>query len=218
MGKMSRKSAEVLARMLPPEDREEWINAVAPEKSGARVAGGKVAEERGRAWERRVACEHDLAASLGIARMRKVGAPVRVGEGGLPVAWAGTGPADYQGFIRAGGAWWRPCAVEAKCVEGRLQRDEVRPHQRDDLALVEKVGGLALVFVELTDDGTGLPLGSWAVEWGALEKLWKVTRRAKPGRAGSKRAEDYVESRSVGPAELKGWEADPACYLRRWAT
>lgn len=218
MGKMSRKSAELFAQRLPPEDRAAYIEAVAPEKSGARVAGGRLADATGKAWERRVAQEHDLGASLGIARMRKVGAPVYVGEGGVPIGWAGKGPADYQGFVRAGGAWWRPCAVEAKCVEGRLQRDDLRSNQRDDLALVEKVGGLALVFVELTDEDTALPLGAWAVEWGALEKLWKVTRRAKPGRAGSQRSEDYVESRSVGPAELRGWEATPGCYLRRWTT
>lgn len=97
-----------------------------------------------------------------------------------------------------------------------MQRDDIDPHQRADLALVEGVGGLSLVFVQLIGD-LGEVLGAWAVEWGALEDIWRVTRRAKPGRSGSKLAADYVESRSVGPVELKGWEADPGCYLRRWA-
>lgn len=212
---MSRKSADVFALMLPAEERVAYVEAVAPEKSGARVAGGKAADERGRAWERHVAAEHAAASGLGIAHMRKVGAPVQVGTGGLPVGWAGPGPCDYQGFIRAGGAWWRPVACEAKSREGRLQRDDVDPHQRRDLELVERVGGLALVLVELTDDG--VPLGTWAVPWAEIERLWKRSTRAKPGKAGSQREGDYIVSNSVGPEELAGWETTPGCYLRRWA-
>jgi len=214
MARMSRKSADVFARLLPEDERAAYVDAVAPEKSGARVAGGHAADERGRRWERHVAAEHAAAAGLGIAFMRKVGAPVYVGAGGVPTGWAGVGPADYQGFVRATGAWWRPCAVEAKSYEGRLQRDDIAMHQRRDLELVEKVGGLALVFLELTDDGG--PLGAWAVQWGVLEKLWKVSTRAKPGKAGSQREADLITSRSVGPEELAGWEAVPGCYLRRW--
>jgi hypothetical protein len=217
MPRMSRKSAEVFARLLPPDERADYVERVAYQKNSARVVGGRVADAAGKALERRVAQEHDVAAALGVARMRKVGAPVFVGDGGVPVGWAGHGPADYQGFVRASGAWWRPCAVEAKSREGRMQRDDLGTHQRDDLALVESVGGLALVFVQLTDDRSGQPLGAWAVEWGALERLWKVSRRAKPGKAGSPREEDHIVSRSVGPEELEGWEAAPGCYLRRWA-
>lgn len=215
MARMSRKSADVFALMLPAEDRVAYVEAVAPEKSGARVAGGRLANARGKAWERYVEHEHAAASALGIAVMRKVGAPVHVGEGGLPVGWAGHGPADYQGFLRATGAWWRPVAVEAKSCEGRMQRDDVEPHQRRDLELVERVGGLALVLVELTADGS--PIGTWAVPWSELERLWLVKRRARPGKAGSKLESDTIETRSVGPSELAGWEARPGCYLLRWA-
>jgi len=141
--------------------------------------------------------------------MRKVGAPVRVGPGGLPCEWAGVGPADFQGVLRDG----RAVAVEAKSEAGRLQRDAVKPHQRRDLEAVDRFGGVALLLVELHDDD-GARLGAWALPWRTLEGLWCITRRAKPGRAGSSRAEDYVESRSVGPAELAGHEVDAACYLR----
>ncbi len=104
-------------------------------------------------------------------------------------------------------------AVEAKSCVGRLQRDDLAPHQRNDLARVEEMGGLALVLVELRAEGGAL-LGRWCAPWSELEARWKVSRRAKPGRAGSSRAEDYVESRSVGPEELAGHEVDAACYLR----
>ena len=63
------------------------------------------------------------------AYMRKVGAPVRVGEGGRPTEWAGVGPADYQGMLADG----RAVAVEAKSEAGRLQRDAIKAHQRRDL-------------------------------------------------------------------------------------
>ena len=214
MAKLSRSTANVFARLLPADERAEYIAAVAPARNGNRVAGGHAADERGRRWERFVADHHRVAAAEGIARMRKVGAPVIIGAGGTPTGWAGSGPADYQGFVRAGGAWWRPCAVEAKSREGRLQRDDIDAHQRRDLDLVDSVGGLALVLVELTDDGD--PIGAWAVPWNVLDTLWKVTRRVKPGRAGSALPADYITSRSVGASDLSGWEVQGDCYLRRW--
>lgn len=212
MSRVSAKSAAVFALMLPPEEREAYVAAVAPAE-GARVAAGHLARERGDAWEAEVARHHRAALLAGLAYMRKVGAPVRVGEGGRPTEWAGVGPADYQGMLADG----RAVAVEAKSEAGRLQRDAVKPHQRRDLENVDRFGGVALVFLELHDDD-GARLGCWAVPWRTLEGLWCVSRRAKPGRAGSSRAEDYITSRSVGTEELAGHEALPGCYLSRWAS
>ena len=49
-----------------------------------------------------VALELDFALgalAAGIAFVRKVGAPVRVGADGLPCSWAGVGGADYVGGV-----------------------------------------------------------------------------------------------------------------------
>lgn len=208
MAKLSRSTANVFARLLPAEDRAEYIAAVAPAE-GARADGGRLARDRGDAWEREVAGHHRAAELAGLAYVRKVGAPVRVGADGRPVEWAGTGPADFQGMFADG----RALAIEAKSVEGRLQRDDIAPHQRRDLENVDRFGGVALMLVELhTDDGERL--GAWALRWRELEGLWKTSRRAKPGKVGSPLAADYITSRSVGAEELAGHEVDAACYLR----
>lgn len=209
---MSRKSAEIFARMLPEDERAAYIAAVSPDVDHERVEAGRLAREHGEQWEQEVARHHRAALAAGIGYVRKVGAPVKVGADGLPCAWAGLAPADYAGVMADG----RAVAVEAKSCVGRLQRDDLAPHQRNDLARVEAMGGLALVLVELRAEGGAL-LGRWCVPWSELEARWRVTRRAKPGRSGSQRAEDYVESRSAGAAELAGLEVDPGCYLRPWA-
>ena len=210
--RMSRKSAEVFARMIPPEDRAAYIAAVAGDVDPARAEAGRLAREHGEQWEQEVARHHRAALAAGIGYVRKVGAPVKVSADGLPCGWSGVGGADYVGALCDG----RALAVEAKSCVGRLQRDDLAPHQRNDLARVEAMGGLALVLVELRAEGGAL-LGRWCAPWSELETRWKVTRRAKPGRSGSQRAEDYVESRSAGAAELAGLEVDPGCYLRPWA-
>jgi len=210
VSRVSARAAAVFARMLPESERAEYVAAVAPVE-GERSAAGHLARERGDAWEAEVARHHRVAREQGIAYVRKVGAPVRVGEGGAPIAWAGVGPCDYQGLLSDG----RAVAVEAKSETGRLQRDAVKPHQRRDLEAVDRFGGVALVFVELHDEG-GATLGAWALPWRALESLWHVTRRAKPGKAGSSLAGDYVTSRSVGPDDLASWAVSGDCYLRPW--
>lgn len=184
-----------------------------PTKDGARVVGGHVARGRGDAWERELDAYHVEAAAAGIAHLRRVGPPhVRTGPGGTEIKIIGRGPADYQGAIRGeSGRPWRLCAVEAKSREGRLQRHEIEPHQRDDLAWVESVGGVALVLIELHDD-RGVSLGTWAVPWGVLETLWRRTSRKRAATDAS------VESASVGPEELAGWAVPPhRNYLLRFA-
>ena len=52
------------------------------------------------------------------------------------------------------------------------------------------------------------------VEWGAAP--WRVTRRARPGRAGSQRPQDVIVARTLGAEELAPWRVAHACYLRRW--
>lgn len=210
--RMSRKSAEILARLLPEDERALYIAAVAPDVDPVRAEAGRLAREHGDEWEQEVARHHRAALAAGLAFVRKVGAPVKVDGDGLPCRWAGVGGADYVG-VMAGG---RALAAEAKSCVGRLQRDDLAPHQRNDLARVEEMGGLAVVLVELRAEGGAL-LGRWCAPWSELEARWRVSRRAKPCRAGSERAEDHVESRSVGPSELAGLEVDPGCYLRPWA-
>ena len=69
--------------------------------------------------------------------------------------------------------------------------------------------GVALVVIELHDDA-GRSLGSWAVPYPELEARWRVSSRTVRGRV--------VQSRSVGPDELVGWEVAPTgVYLERFA-
>lgn len=200
--------AAVAARLLPPEDRPAYLAAHAP-PSTARVAGGHYARAQGNAWEAWLADQHVAAELAGVAYARHVGPPVAwTGKGGRELRVVGVGPADYQGAIRgAPGAPWRPLAVEAKSREGRLQRDDIAAHQRDDLTRVALHGGVALVVIELHERGESL--GRWAVPWATLEGLWHRTSRKVRGRA--------VESASVGPYELAGWDIWSGLYLARFA-
>ena len=217
---MSRRSAEVFAQQLPPEERAAYVDAVAPEKDGARVAGGRLAVDHDAALMRVCRDQHRLAHTAGLAKVRHVGpAHQRTGPGGQEIKIVGKGPADFQGAIRADlGQHWRLLAVEAKSREGRLQRHDIETHQQEDLAWVEAVGGVALVVIELHRED-GVSLGTWAIPWRELETRWKRTSRARPVKADAARVlapPVKVESASVGPEELFGWETD-GLYLGRFA-
>ena len=55
-------------------------------------------------------------------------------------------------------------------------------------------------------------VAKWPDHLVELETRWRVTTRSKPGGAGK------VESRSVGPEELRGWEVQVgSLYLGRFA-
>ncbi len=208
--RLSRGTAEVFSRMLPAEDRPDYLAIHAP-PSGTRVAGGHLARDLGEEWQRWVDAQHRAAHMAGVAFARHVGPPIAwTGPDGRELRVVGVGPADYQGAIRgAPDAPWRPLAVEAKSREGRLQRDDLPAHQRDDLARVASVGGVALVAVELHED-SGASLGRWAVPWTVLEGLWHRSSRKVRGKD--------VHSASVGPFELAGWEIRPGgLYLARFA-
>lgn len=207
-GRISPGTAVVVARMLPETERAEYLAAHAP-PSGARVAAGHQARAQGEAWEAWLADQHVAAELAGVAYARHVGPPVAwTGRGGTVLRVVGVGPADCQGAIRgAPGQPWRPLAIEAKSRDGRLQRDDITPHQHADLARVASYGGVALVVIELHERGESL--GRWAVPWATLEGLWHRTSRKVRGRA--------VESASVGPYELAGWDIWSGLYLARFA-
>lgn len=205
----SAASAAIFARHAGHPDDAAAILSTA--RDPRRVTAGHIAQGMGASWERWLSDQHDLAWRAGLARVRHVGPPIaRTGPGGENILVVGNGPADYQGQIRAPG-WWRPLAIEAKSYAGRLQRHEIAAHQHEDLALTAGplVRGVALVVIELHDDA-GRSLGSWALPYAELEARWRVSRRTVRGRV--------VESRSVGPDELAGWEIDArGIYLARFA-
>lgn len=187
------------------------------EKSSARRAGGADARDRGAAFERYAKEQHTAAWKAGFARLRHVGPPhQRTGPGGDVVKIVGLGPADFQGAIRARhGEHWRLLGVEAKSREYRLQRREIAAHQQDDLRWIESVGGVALVLIELHDELVSL--GTWAVPWNVLETLWRRTTRARARPGGMLAPPAKIESASVGPEELVGWEVPPgALYLEKF--
>jgi hypothetical protein len=127
-----------------------------------------------------------------VAHVRHVGAPVIVGAGGRPTEWAGTGPADYQGVLKGG----RALAVEAKSRDRRLALSDVAAHQRADLEAVERLGGVALLVVELRASGS-----IYVVPW---------------GRVGWRRCREGAADVSVGPEELALWRWTEGLYLARW--
>lgn len=174
-------------------------------KSGAHVVAGHLAHDAGDALEKWLSAQHKTAAFLGLAHVRKVGAPVVVGRGGKPVDWAGRGPADYQGVLAGG----RTLALEAKSVgeRGRLSRAAIPQHQQDDLAAVERLGGLALLAVEIREAQLIAVVPWTQVPW--LSKA-RTLDRGKP-------SERIERSETVGAEELAPWRAVAGCYLRRWA-
>jgi penicillin-binding protein-related factor A (putative recombinase) len=159
-----------------------------------RVAAGRLAHAAGESLERWLDGQHRLARSLGLGHIRKVGAPVVVGRGGKPVEWAGTGPSDYQGVLRGGIA----IAIEAKSVEHRLSRADVRLHQQHDLAAVSALGGIALLAVEIRDQQLIA-----VVPWQSVP--WTQRSRQINGRT--------VISHTVGADELDAWRLRGACYI-----
>lgn len=162
----------------------------------------------GESLEAWLAAAHDAMRRAGVADVVKVGppvAPTRIGRRVLFVA-TGTAPPDYLGTLAGG----RAVAVEAKRRSGRLHRESVRAdgvacrdgidaHQREALAAWERIGALALVFVEFR---RARATTRHAVPWSALESLWV--------------ARDGV--RSVGPRELAAWVVGEGAYLARWAS
>lgn len=173
--------------------------STAPERS----ASARVAHARGDAFEALLAGHHARAGERGIADVRKVGAPVVVGRGGAPKAWAGVGPADYVGTLHGG----RSLVVEAKSVDGRLSRADIAEHQRAHLDVVARLGGLALLAVEVR--GVGL----FVCPWGDVP--WRESERSvAPRGRGPKRV---VRSRTVGAGELAAWRVRGDCYLAGYA-
>lgn len=211
---MSSRMDALLLRQYPPGSPEHAavLSRLAPPKDASRVAAGHKAVAFGAGWEAWLTEQHAAAHAAGIAFLRHVGPPHRrTGKGGTVIKIVGNGPADFQGAIRPEDPhvpWWRVLAVEAKSLTGRLQRDDLAPHQRDDLAWAESVGGVGLVVVELHDE-RGVSLGSWAIPWGVLETRWHRSARTVKGRR--------IESASAGPKELEGWEVGAGIYLERFA-
>ena len=179
--------------------------AVAASPRAARSVGARRAHARGDAFEALLSAHHERAAERGLADVRKVGAPVIVGRGGAPKAWAGVGPADYVGTLRGG----RSLVVEAKSVDGRLSLAHVAPHQREHLDACADLGGLALLAVELRGKGV------YVVEWATAP--WRVSRRHVSGTLVQGRDLPAVESRTLGAEELAGHRVEGKCYLRKWA-
>ena len=182
----------------PPGEREGLVRALG--RREAHRAQGRAADANGRRLEAWLNDQHARALATGVAHVRKVGADVVVGRGGLPCAWAGPGPADYLGTLRGG----RSLAVEAKSVAKRLSRVAVLEHQARDLERTAALGGLALLVVELRHVG---PRGTvYAVEWSRVP--WRVTKATICG---------AVQTReTVGAEELAGCEVGAGLYLGRW--
>ena len=181
-----------LRALQPPE----VLRAAA---ASQRRASGRVAHARGDAFEALLTRHHDRAEALGVAHVRKVGAPVVVGRRGKPVEWAGVGPVDYLGTLRGG----RAIAVEAKSVDGRLSRADIAEHQREHLDAVAALGGLALLAVEVR--GVGL----FVCPWPAVP--WRESSRSVAPRKGA--AKRVVQSRTVGAEELAPWRVAGECYV-----
>lgn len=120
--------------------------------------------------------------------------------------------ADYRERLHRGRAQ-RAADVEAKRRAGRLRRDRwrvvdgrrvedrdgIEDHQREALALWERMGALALVVVEFR---RARATTRHAVPWGALNAAW-VER-------------DGVWS--VGPQDLAAWVVDGPAYLAAWSS
>lgn len=170
---------------------------------GRRVVAGHLAHDAGEGLERWLSAQHAVARREGLALVRKVGAPVVAGKGGLPSRWAGRGPADYQGALRGG----RALALEAKSVERRLSLADIPEHQQRDLEAVERLGGLALLAVEIREAQLVA-----VVEWSRVP--WRVSSRVLHRGTPNERVE---RSETVGAEELAPWRVVTGCYLRRWA-
>ena len=192
-------------RALAARQTDPRARAVASVAPVARRRAGAVAHARGDAFEALLSRHHAVALAEGLADVRKVGAPVAVGRGGKPVAWAGVGPADYVGTLRGG----RSVVVEAKSVDGRFSRAHVAEHQREHLDACAALGGLALLALEVRGCGV------YVVEWATAP--WRVSSHAVTATENGREVRRVVESRTLGAEELAGHRAAEGCYLRRWA-
>ena len=156
------------------------------------AAIGRVAKERGDAFEAWLDAAHEASVASGaLARMRHVGPPHVRGAGGVPVI-VGVGPADYQGQTRDG----RAVAIEAKCRAGNLRSAELPDHQRADLDACADGGGVAaLVYRWTTPDRRAQR--TFVVPWRRVP--WSAARRG--------------DGPSVGPDACAPWEVDPRALL-----
>lgn len=176
------------------------------DEAAARAARANAtrAQAVGQDLERWLAAQHRAAGLQGIAHVRHVGPPVaHAGSRGQHLTVIGKGPADYQGLLRGG----RAVAIEAKSRDARLSLADIPEHQQRDLEAVERLGGLALLVVEVR----AAQLVA-AVPW--TEVPWRVSSRVLDRGKPSERVE---RSETVGAEELAPWRAVAGCYLRRWA-
>lgn len=196
MSGRSASAIEDLACRAAPEIAEQ-LRARGSKARNARVGGAR-AKRSGDAFEAWLDGQHEAAEVLGLAHVAHVGPPharVKI-AGRIVVVVVGDGPADYQGTLRGG----RHIALEAKSRALRLDRAHIEKHQADDLDAVHRLGGLALLAVELhTSDAR--TLGRWVVPWGDVP--WQSPRGGRG---------------SVGPEDLAGWEPRGQSYLSQWVT
>jgi len=174
-----------------------------PQLPGMPKLPGRVSQARRRAAgdsaEARADALHKVCELAGVAYVRRVASNVRIvrnrrSGGTLGAVFTGKSTVDCWGMLLAtdkDGA--RPVAVEIKsCASGRLDLSILPQHQRDELARVERGGGLALLLVVGRE-------AIWAVPW------YEVNGWLGVGKA------------TAGPLELGQWLVTPGRpYLARW--
>jgi len=156
----------------------------------ARRSQGKTAKENGRAFEKYIEGQHELAWARRIARIKPTGHEVRQLGPSRPPIVTKSG-ADYTGTLRGG----RHLVVEAKTsMESTLAYSELKPKQVADLNENHALGAVALLLVELHTPQRQ----RFAVPWKSVP--WK-----KVGRGTSVHAND-----------LQAWRVpEGALYLER---
>ena len=191
MTRMSRKTAEIFARRMAPEDAKVFLEA--QEKDAARSAGSELAQLADHAFMDWARAQHRAARDAGvIGRIRHVGPPVRFVGRGLCEP-TGKGPADFQGNLSKKYSSL-PLAVEAKTRAGRLALSEIPEHQRVDLDECIETGGVGVLLYEHRD---GLTVTQFAVPWRAVP--WRSVRKG----AGP----------SIGPEECAPWRVRGLYWL-----
>jgi len=156
----------------------------------------RVRQSAGDDAERWAESVHRLCEVRGVAWVRQVSVHLRLVAGGKVVP-ARAGTVDCLGVLRGG----RALAVEVKsCADNRLKLDRLPPQQRAHLALVEKLGGVALVLI------VG-PKYAWAVEWSRIARLLE---------AGAKSFSCcHIDSPDDATTISR---LQPHAYLARWAS
>lgn len=169
-----------------------------------RADAGRAAKASGDAFEDWLNTQHEKARHLGIlAHIEKTQAVAKMVHGRL--MYTEKGVADYVGCLESG----RYLALEAKSTkEARFAKNNVSSKQQDHLERVARAGGLALLLVEFRPDRfrDGFPGPSFgqsredcfAVPW--LEAPWEVKRTAE----------------SISANNIRAWQVEPECYLKRW--